>query len=75
MELEKEIETPFGTVRFKGTVTDDELDYIIKIGLMAMMARGQIKAQFITVDGEPVEDDLDEPLLDDTPPTKQDIIQ
>lgn len=46
MELDKELETPFGKVRFKGEVTEDELDYIIKAGLLVMMARGQIKAVF-----------------------------
>ena len=50
MELDKEIETPFGVVRFKGTVSDEEFDYIIKSGLLVLMARGQIKAQFIESD-------------------------
>lgn len=57
MELDKEIETPFGVVRFKGTVNEEQLDHIIKVGLLALMARGEINATF--VDAEEYQEELD----------------
>lgn len=46
MLLEKTIDTPMGVVTFKGEITEEEMDYIVKTGLLALMATGKIKTEF-----------------------------
>ena len=43
MIIDKELETPMGVVRFKGEVSEEEFDHIVKCGLLVMLGRGQIK--------------------------------
>lgn len=59
MELDKEIETPFGPVRFKGEITEEEFDYIVKAGLLTLFANGKIKAHFVDDDGNDVDTQMD----------------
>lgn len=58
MEIDKEIDTPMGKVVFRGNLTEDELDYVITIGLVTMMIRGELDAVVSTADGT---------ILSDTP--------
>jgi len=51
MEIDKEIDTPMGKVVFRGNLTEDELDYVITIGLVTMMIRGELDAVVSTADG------------------------
>jgi len=51
MKIDQTIETPMGTIVFRGEVTDDELDYIIKLGLVTMYLKGELDSEAITEDG------------------------
>jgi len=51
MEIDKKIDTEMGTVHFKGNLTDDELDYVVTIGLATLMIRGELQAEYATEDG------------------------
>jgi hypothetical protein len=42
MEIDEKIETPVGTVVFKGKLDDEELRHVIRAGLMYLMASGYI---------------------------------
>lgn len=69
MQIDKKIDSPFGTVIFRGTLSEQEVDHLITLGLMAAVARGEIPVAFDeseegSVDGEEV-------LLADTPQTLQ----
>lgn len=45
-----------GTIVFKGEVSDDELDYIIKLGLVSLYLRGELETTIQTEDGTVVSD-------------------
>lgn len=51
MKIDKEIDTPMGKVVFRGELTDEELDYVITIGLVTMMIRGDLSATYALEDG------------------------
>lgn len=59
MEIDKKIETEMGTVHFKGELSDDELDYVVTIGLATLMIRGELKAEYATEDGSLIVDGND----------------
>lgn len=59
MEIDKKIETEMGTVHFKGELSDDELDYVVTIGLATLMIRGELKAEYATEDGSIILDGND----------------
>ena len=40
MLINKTIETPEGTVEFKGNLLDEELDFVIEVGLNVILAQG-----------------------------------
>lgn len=42
MEISKVLETPTGTVEFKGELTQEEADYVIKIGLSVLLQQGML---------------------------------
>jgi len=42
MEISKVLETPQGTVEFKGSLTQEEADYVIKIGLSVLLQQGML---------------------------------
>jgi len=48
-----------GVVHFKGSLTDEELDYVITIGLATMMIRGELEAQYATADGTLIQEGTD----------------
>ncbi len=51
MKIDKEIDTPIGKVVFRGELTDDELEYVVTVGLVTMMIRGDLSATFALEDG------------------------
>lgn len=51
MKIDQTIELPMGTIVFKGEVSDEELDYIIKLGLVSLYLRGGIETTVQTEDG------------------------
>ena len=53
MEIDEKIETPVGTVYFKGKLNDEELMHVIRAGLMTLMAKGHIHASVEYEDDEP----------------------
>lgn len=59
MEIDKKIETEMGVVHFKGHLTEEELDYVVTIGLATLMIRGQIKAEYATEDGSIISEGRD----------------
>ena len=59
MEIDKKLETEMGTVHFKGELTDDELDYVVTIGLATLMIRGELQAEYATEDGSIISDGND----------------
>jgi len=59
VEIDKTIETEMGVVHFKGSLTDEELDYVITIGLATMMIRGELEAQYATADGTLIQEGTD----------------
>ena len=59
MEIDKKIETEMGTVHFKGELTDDELDYVVTIGLATLMIRGELQAEYATEDGSIISEGSD----------------
>lgn len=40
MLINKTIETPEGIVEFKGNLLDEELDFVIEVGLNVILAQG-----------------------------------
>ena len=59
MEIDKKIETEMGVVHFKGELTDDELDYVVTIGLATLMIRGELQAEYATEDGSIISEGSD----------------
>lgn len=42
MKISKALETPDGTVQFDGEINQDELDFILSVGLNFLMQQGAI---------------------------------
>lgn len=59
MKIDKKIETEMGVVHFKGELSEDELDYVVTIGLATLMIRGDLEAQYATEDGVLIQDGTD----------------
>jgi len=59
MKVDKKIETEMGTVRFVGELSEDEVDYVITIGLATLMIRGELEAQDATADGTLIQEGTD----------------
>jgi len=51
VKIDKEIDTPMGKVIFRGELTEEELDYVITVGLVTMMVRGDLSATYALEDG------------------------
>lgn len=47
MQIDETFDTEFGTVVFRGEVTDEELQFIIRAGLLTMLLQNKIQATFI----------------------------
>lgn len=56
MEINQTIELPTGTVVFQGEVTDEEFDFIVKLGLIQLYLRGDLETTVVTNDGTIVSD-------------------
>jgi len=56
VEIDKTIETEMGVVHFKGTLTDEEVDYVLTIGLATLMIRGELEAKYATEEGVLIQD-------------------
>lgn len=54
MKIDQTIDLPMGTIIFKGDVSDEELDYIIKLGLVSLYLRGELETTVYTESGVPV---------------------
>ena len=52
MKISKSIETKEGTVQFVGEIDGPELDIVLQMGLMYLVARGAIKAEVVPHKGE-----------------------
>jgi hypothetical protein len=52
MLVNKVVETPMGTIKFEGELTEAEADTVIKIGLTVLMQAGQLKLVKDTTDTE-----------------------
>ena len=59
MKIDKKIETEMGVVHFKGELSEEELDYVVTIGLATLMIRGELEAQYATEDGVLIQDGND----------------
>ena len=57
-----------GEVHFVGEVSDEELDYVIEMGLLTLLVRGELKTQF-------VEDTKEELIFNTEGPDHGDTIQ
>lgn len=53
MKISKVIETPQGTAKFEGEVSQEEFDYIVQTGLNALLVMGAIKASVQEMKEEP----------------------
>ena len=51
MLIDQTIDLPSGTVKFVGEVTPDELDFIIKMGLVTLYLRGELSTTVVSEDG------------------------
>ena len=51
MLVSKSIETPTGTIKFEGELEQNELDFVLKIGLNTLLTAGAIP--FTTKKAEP----------------------
>jgi len=56
MLIDQTIDLPSGTVKFIGEVTQEELDFIIKMGLVTLYLRGELSTTVVTDDGTMVAD-------------------
>ena len=56
MELDYKLELEGGQVHFKGEITDEERDHIMKVGLVVMFLRGDIKASYVSENGSIIND-------------------
>jgi hypothetical protein len=52
MKISKSLESPVGTVSFVGELEGVELDMVIQLGLLTLMARGAIKTEIVPDKGE-----------------------
>jgi len=52
MKISKSIESPVGTVVFVGELEGVELDMVIQLGLLSLMARGAFKEEIVPEKGE-----------------------
>ena len=52
MKISKAFETPLGAVQFEGELTQKEFDYVLEVGLTALMLRGAISMQSVESDTE-----------------------
>ena len=52
MKISKSLESPVGTVQFVGELEGVELDMVIQLGLLTLMARGAIKTEIVPDKGE-----------------------
>ena len=52
MKISKSYESSVGTVVFEGELEGAELDMVLKIGLLTLMARGAIEGQVVPPTGE-----------------------
>jgi len=56
MQINQTIELSTGTIVFNGEVTEEEMDLIIKLGLISLYLRGDLQTTVVTEDGKPVMD-------------------
>lgn len=42
MEIEFDAETPAGQITFKGQLTKDEVDFLLRFAILSLMARGTL---------------------------------
>lgn len=56
MQINQTIELPTGTIVFNGEVTEEEMDLIIKLGLISLYLRGDLQTTVVTDDGKPIMD-------------------
>lgn len=42
MDINFDAETPEGTVNFKGTLTQEEVSFLLKYAILSLMARGTL---------------------------------
>ena len=61
MDIDFESETTQGTIQFKGTLTKDEIDFLLKFAIISLMARGSLPVAYIGEEG------------DETPPSPEKI--
>lgn len=54
MLINKTIETQNGTVEFKGNLLDEELDFVIEVGLNVILAQGA--TNFLSAKSKKVDD-------------------
>jgi len=47
MKIEKAIETPMGTVKFDGEVNQEELSYLLEVGLGMCLLRGMFATKIV----------------------------
>ena len=62
MDIDFESETTQGTIQFKGTLTKDEIDFLLKFAILSLMARGSLPVAYIG-----------EEEGNDTPPSPENI--
>lgn len=56
MKIDQTIETGAGTIVFRGEVSQEEFDYIMKMGLAAMYIKGELSSTVMTDDGSIISD-------------------
>jgi hypothetical protein len=62
MQIDKKIDTEMGVVHFVGEITEEEQEYLVTMGLVALFLQGKIDSKIMTADGT---------LLADIPDTIQ----
>lgn len=65
MDIEKSFKTKDGIVTFKGTLSQEEADYVIGVGLNYLLQQGAIPFSIVS---ENDTDDVSIDTDDDTPP-------
>ena len=55
MQVNKSFETPEGTVKFEGELTQTELDYVLRVGLNYLLGAGAINYTVVKDAQEEVE--------------------
>jgi hypothetical protein len=56
MKIDQKIETEMGTVVFRGELTDEEVSYVMQVGLVTMFLRGELDTTTMTSDGTIISD-------------------